>query len=125
MKKLITLFLFFTFISGASAQSSIPISPANAQSTVIDFRSSNYVPRYQECHSGTDIIRDIWNLYYKDVSNRLTEWVNEIQKIRPLTDEEIDEYTQVKMIFLSEYSRPSNRTLAICDGMMDTFNQNK
>ncbi len=125
MKKLITLFLFFTFISGVSAQISIPISPANAKSIILDFRSSNYIPRFQECHSGTDIVRTIWNLYYKDISNQLTEWTNEIQKTRPLTIDEADEYTQVKMIFLSEYSRPSNRTFAICDAMMDTFNQNK
>lgn len=125
MKKLITLLLFFTFVSSVSAQSSIPISPANAKSIIIDFRSSNYVPRFQECHSDTDIVRNIWNLYYKEISSQLTEWTNQIQKTRPLTDEEIDEYTQVKMIFLSEYSTPSNRTFAICDAMMDTFNQNK
>lgn len=125
MKKLITLLLFFTFVSSVSAQSSIPISPANAKSIIIDFRNSNYVPRFQECHSDTDIVRNIWNLYYKEISSQLTEWTNQIQKTRPLTDEEIDEYTQVKMIFLSEYSTPSNRTFAICDAMMDTFNQNK
>jgi hypothetical protein len=125
MKKLISLFLFLTFISGVSAETSIPISPINAKSIIIDFRSSDYVPRFPECQSGIDIVRSIWNLYYTDISTQLTEWVNEIQKTRPLTVEEIDEYTQVKMIFLSEYSRPSNRTFALCDEMMDTFNQNK
>mgnify|MGYP006999886222 CR=1 FL=1 len=125
MKKLITLFLFFTFISGVSAQTNIPISPEEAKSIIIDFRSSDYVPKYQECQSETDIVRSIWDLYYERISSQLTEWVNEIQKTRPLTIEEIDEYTQVKIIFLSEYSTPSNRTFALCDTMMDTFNQNK
>lgn len=125
MKKLISLFLFFTFILGVSAQTNIPISPEEAKSIIIDFRSSDYVPRFSECQSGTDIVRSIWDLYYTNISTQLTEWVNEIQKTRPLTIGEIDEYTQVKMIFLSEYSRPSNRTFAICDAMMDTFNQNK
>jgi hypothetical protein len=125
MKKLITLFLFFTFISSVSAGTSIPISPTKAQTTILDFRSSNYVPKHQECQSGTDIVRSIWNLYYKDISNQLTEWANEIKRTRPLTIDEADEYTQVKMIFLSEYSRPSNRTFAICDAMTDIFNQNK
>lgn len=125
MKKLITLFLFFTFVSSVSAGTIIPISPTKAKSIILDFRSSGYVPKYQECQSETDIVRTIWNLYYDDISSQLTEWTNQIQKIRPLTIEEIDEYTQVKMIFLSEYSRPSNRTFALCDEMMDTFNQNK
>lgn len=125
MKKLISLFLFFTFISGVSAQTSIPISPINAKLIIIDFRSSDYVPRFPECQSGTHIVRSIWDLYYTDISTQLTEWVNEIQKTRPLTVEEIDEYTQVKMIFLSEYSTPSNRTFSICDEMMNTYNENK
>ena len=125
MKKLISLFLFFTFISGVSAQTNIPILPEEAKSIIIDFRSSDYIPRFPECQSGTDIVRSIWNLYYKDISNQLTEWANEIKRTRPLTIDEADEYTQVKMIFLSEYSTPSNRTFAICDAMMDTFNQNK
>ncbi|GAB0174868.1 MAG: hypothetical protein HHAS10_07470 [Candidatus Altimarinota bacterium] len=125
MKKLITLFLFFTFISVVSAGTSIPIQPTKAKSIILDFRSSNYVPKYQECQSETDIVRSIGNLYYKDISNQLTEWANEIKRTRPLTIDEADEYTQIKMIFLSEYSRPSNRTFALCDEMMDTFNQNK
>lgn len=125
MKKLIPLFLFFASISSVSAGTSIPISPAKAKSTVLDFRASNYVPKYQECQNGADIVRSIWDLYYADVSNQLTEWTNNIQKTRPLTTEEINEFTEVKMIFLSEYSTPSNRTFTICDAMMDTFNQNK
>lgn len=59
MKKLLFLFLFLTCISGASAQSSIPISPATAKSVILDFRTSNYVPKYQECQNGTDIVRGI------------------------------------------------------------------
>lgn len=125
MKKLLSLFLFFTFVSSVSAQSNIPISPEEAKTTILDFRTSNYVPKYQECHSGTDIVRSIWDLYYQDISNQLTEWANEIKRTRPLTIDEADEYTQVKMIFLSEYSTPSNRTFALCDDIMDTFNQNK
>ena len=125
MKKMIFLFLFFTFVSSVFAQTSIPISPIKAKSIILDFRSSDYVPKFQECRSATDIVRSIWDLYYTNISTQLTEWVDEIQKIRPLIIEEIDEYTQVKMIFLSEYSRPSNRTFALCDAMMDTFNQNK
>lgn len=126
MKKLLlTTLLFSACISGVSAQTSIPISPAIAKSTILDFRSSDYVPKYQECQSGTDMVRSIWNLYYTDISNQLTEWANEIKRTRPLTLEEINEFTQVKMIFLSEYSNPSNRTFAVCDAMMDTYNQNK
>lgn len=125
MKKLITLLLFFTFVSGVSAQSSIPISPEKAKLIILDFRSSDYVPKHPECSSGTDIVRSIWDLYYTDISKQLTEWANDIQRTRPLTTEEIDEYTQVKMIFLSEYSKPSNRTFALCDAMIDAFNQNK
>jgi hypothetical protein len=59
MKKLISLFLFLTFISGVSAETSIPISPINAKSIIIDFRSSDYVPRFPECQSGIDIVRSI------------------------------------------------------------------
>jgi hypothetical protein len=59
MKKLISLFLFFTFISGVSAQTNIPISPEEAKSIIIDFRSSDYVQQFPECHSGTDIVRSI------------------------------------------------------------------
>jgi hypothetical protein len=59
MKKLIPLFLFFASISSVSAGTNIPISPAKAKSTVLDFRASNYVPKYQECQNGTDIVRSI------------------------------------------------------------------
>lgn len=59
MKKLTILILFFTFVSGVSAQSHIPISPKEAKSIIIDFRGSNYTPRYQECHSDTDMVRSI------------------------------------------------------------------
>lgn len=125
MKKLILLFLFLTCISSVSAQTSIPISPEEAKSIILDFRSSDYVPRFPECHSDTDIVRSIWDLYYERISSQLTKWASDIQKTRPLITEEIDDYTQAKMIFLSEYSKPSNRTFAICDAMMDTFNKNK
>lgn len=126
MKKLLLMTLLFSaYISGVSAQTNIPISPAEAKSIILDFRSSDYVPRYQECHSGTDIVRSIWDLYYKDASKQLTEWADEIKKTRPLTIDEMNDYTAVKMIFLSEYSTPSNRTFAICDTMMETFHKNK
>jgi hypothetical protein len=64
-------------------------------------------------------------MYYEHKSKQLTEWITHIQQTRPLTLEELNQFTEVKMVLLSEYSVPSNRTFALCDEMMEIINKNK
>ena len=125
MKKLIPLFLSFACITSVSAQTSIPFSPTDTKQMIIDVRSTDYVPRYSECHSGTDIVQSISDIYYEHNSKQLTEWATYIQQTRPLRLEELNQFTEVKMILLSEYSTPSNRTFSLCDEIIDTFNTKK
>lgn len=105
MEKLISLLFLFTFISGVSAQSTISV--------------------VSECHLGTDTVRAIWDMYYTYKSQQLTEWVSAIKQTRPLTLEEINQFFDTKMMLLSEYSMPSNKTLSLCDEVISTFNTNK
>jgi hypothetical protein len=105
MKKLIPLLFLFTFISGVSAQSTIPVFP--------------------ECRSGTDTVQAIWDMYYKYKSQQLIEWANVIQQTRPLTTEELNQFFELKMMLLSEYVTPSKKTLSLCDEVINTFNTNK
>lgn len=116
MKKLLFLFLclFFTFVSSVSAQSSGSIISPNTSTS-----------RYSECQTDADILLVIGDLYYHELSSQLATWASEIQKTRPLTTEELNQFTQIKMKLLSEYSEPSDKTRAICDAMMDTFHKNK
>ena len=105
MKKLIPLLLYFVCISSASAQSTISVFP--------------------ECHSKTDTVRVIWDMCYNYKSQQLTEWANAIEQTRPLTVEELNQFFEAKMILLSEYSAPSNKTFSLCDKTITIFNTNK
>jgi hypothetical protein len=64
-------------------------------------------------------------MYYAYKSQQLTEWANAIQQTRPLTTKELNQSFEVKMMLLSEYSMPTNKTFSLCDNIITTFSTNK